>query len=145
MDCEKISSGTCPVGRAVARVGDAWSLLILRDAGLGLTRFDEFQKSLGIAPNILARRLAALTADGLLERRRYNERPPRHEYVLTDCGRDYLPILQAIGAWGRTHFGDGSVVRLVDAETGAPVEPIIVDRVTGRALRDVSVRVAPPA
>lgn len=144
MDTEKICSGTCPVGRAVARVGDAWSLLILRDAGLGITRFDEFQKSLGIAPNILARRLAALTADGLLERRRYSERPPRHEYVLTDCGHDYLPILQAIGAWGRKHFGDGSVVRLVDAETGAPVEPIIVDRVTGRVLQDVPVRIAPP-
>jgi len=117
----------------------------LRDAGLGLTRFDEFQKSLGIAPNILTRRLAALTADGLLERRQYSARPPRHEYVLTDCGRDYLPILQAIGAWGRAHFGDAGVARLVDAETGASVEPLVVDRATGRPLRDLAVRVVPPA
>ena len=145
MDDEKFCQGTCPVGRAVARVGDAWSLLILRDAGLGIRRFDAFQKSLGIAPNILTRRLAALTADELLERRPYSERPPRHEYVLTRRGRDYLPILQAIAAWGTAHFGDASISRLVDAETGVPIEPVVVDRVTGRPLREIAVRIEPPA
>ena len=71
MDTEKDSTGACPIGRALAKVGDAWSMLILRDAGLGLTRFDQFRASLGIAPNILARRLKALTDAGLLEKRRY--------------------------------------------------------------------------
>ncbi len=68
----------CPVARSLGRVGEWWTILILRDAFHGLTRFEQFQKSLGIAPNILTRRLAALAADGLLERRQYSERPPRH-------------------------------------------------------------------
>ncbi|MGY2733668.1 winged helix-turn-helix transcriptional regulator [Sphingomonas sp. UYP23] len=98
-------------------------MLILRDAGAGRRRFDEFQKSLGIAPNILTRRLAALTAAGLLERRRYNERPPRDEYVLTAVGLDFLPVLHALGAWGARHFSDGGVTGLVDAATGRSSVP----------------------
>ena len=75
MDIEKFSAGICPIGRGLARVGDAWSMLILRDAGLGLTRFDQFRASLGIAPNILARRLKALTEAGLLTKNKL-QRPP---------------------------------------------------------------------
>src|ERR1700754_4115010 len=134
MDTEKFSAGPCPVARALLRVGDAWSMMILRDAGYGATRFDQFRTSLGIAPNILTRRLAALTADGLLEKRRYSERPPRDEYVLTAKGRDFLPILAAIGAWGRKYHGEGATSRIVDAETGVPIETAVVDRATGRPL-----------
>src|ERR1700760_2178844 len=83
----------CPVARSLEHVGEWWSILILRDAMHGMTRFDEFQKSLEIAPNILTRRLSALVDAGLLERRQYNERPPRFEYVLTDRGRDFRPVL----------------------------------------------------
>jgi DNA-binding HxlR family transcriptional regulator len=79
-------------------------MLILRDAFAGTTRFDDFQQSLGIAPNMLTRRLAALVEAGLLERRRYSERPPRDEYVLTDRGRDFKPVLTALVAFGRKHF-----------------------------------------
>lgn len=134
MDFGKLSVGPCPVARALLRVGDAWSMLILRDAGFGATRFDQFRVSLGIAPNILARRLAALTRDGLLEKRRYSTRPPRDEYVITRKGRDFLPILAAIGAWGRKYHGEGGTSFLADTETGAPVEPLVVDRATGRPL-----------
>jgi DNA-binding HxlR family transcriptional regulator len=74
---------SCPIARSLERVGEWWSILILRDALHGLTRFDQFQKSLGIAPNMLTRRLSALVDAGLLVRRRYSERPPRDEYVLT--------------------------------------------------------------
>ncbi|MET1047296.1 MAG: helix-turn-helix domain-containing protein, partial [Hyphomicrobium sp.] len=77
MDTEKYVNGSCPVARGASRVPDLWSIMILRDAGLGLTRFDDFRRSLGIAPNILTKRLTALVADGLLEKRRYTERPPR--------------------------------------------------------------------
>ena len=134
MDTDKISDGCCPVARALTRVGDAWSMMILRDAGLGATRFDQFRANLGIAPNILTRRLAALTVGGLLERRRYCERPPRDEYVLTEAGRDFLPIILAFGAWGRKHCGGGQMSYLADAVTGAVVEPVVVDRASGRPL-----------
>lgn len=71
MDNDKFLHGTCSIARALTQVGDAWSMLILRDAALGLTRFDQFQKNLGIAPNILTRRLAGLIEAGVLEKRRY--------------------------------------------------------------------------
>ncbi|MDB5686560.1 MAG: hypothetical protein JWR77_1149, partial [Rhizorhabdus sp.] len=114
MDIEKLSEGPCPVGRALAQVGDAWSMLILRDASYGATRFDQFRQSLGIAPNILTRRLRALTDAGLLEKSRYSERPPRDEYRLTPAGRDFLPILHALGAWGRRHHGEGELSEVVE-------------------------------
>src|ERR1700754_3932307 len=111
---------TCPIARSLERVGEWWSILILRDALRGTTRFDEFQKSLGIAPNMLTRRLNALVDTGLLERRRYSEHPPRDEYVPTARGRDFRPVLIALLAWGNKHFApEGASGRLVDTETGA--------------------------
>src|SRR5580704_16072998 len=94
----------CPIARSLERVGEWWSMLILRDAFHGFTRFDEFQTSLGIAPNMLARRLSALVAAGLLEKRRYSERPPRDEYVLTARGKDFRPVIVALLAFGNKHF-----------------------------------------
>ena len=94
----------CPIARSLERVGEWWSMLILRDAFAGVTRFDGFQQSLGIAPNILTRRLNTLIEAGLLERRRYSERPPRDEYVLTERGRDFHPVLVELVAFGRKHF-----------------------------------------
>ena len=132
MDLEKFSAGACPIGRGLARVGDAWSMLILRDAGLGLTRFDQFRVSLGIAPNILARRLKALTDAGLLVKARYSDKPPRDEYLITAAGQDFLPVLQVIAGWARRHHGGGGAMsRVVDAETGEPIEPLVIDTVTG--------------
>jgi DNA-binding HxlR family transcriptional regulator len=123
----------CPIARSLERVGEWWGILILRDAFHGLTRFDEFQKSLGIAPNMLTRRLNALVEAGLLQRRRYSERPPRDEYVLTERGRDFRPVLVSLLAWGNRHFApEGAAVQLVNRRTGAPVEPVLVDPATGR-------------
>lgn len=122
----------CPIARSLERVGEWWSMLILRDAFAGLTRFDEFQKSLDIAPNMLTRRLGALVEEGLLERHLYCEKPPRYEYRLTECGRDFRPVLLALLAWGNKHFApEGASVVLVDADTGAQADPVLVDRVTG--------------
>jgi DNA-binding HxlR family transcriptional regulator len=145
MDVERYSTGPCPLGRALLRVGDAWSMMILRDAGYGATRFDQFRASLGIAPNILTRRLTDLTRDGLLERRRYSERPPRDEYVLTQKGRDFLPILAAIGAWGRQHHGEGGTSFTADAATGAMIEPVVVDRTSGKPLATIVARLMKPS
>jgi DNA-binding HxlR family transcriptional regulator len=125
----------CPVARTLDRVGEWWSMLILRDAFHGLTRFDQFQTSLDIAPNMLTRRLTALVEAGLLERRQYSTQPARHEYVLTEKGRDFWPVLVALMAYGNRHFADeGIASRLVDIETGKPVDPILVDRASGRTL-----------
>jgi DNA-binding HxlR family transcriptional regulator len=126
--------GTCPIDRGLMRVGDRWSILILRDIDRGLTRYDQMRSSLGIAPNILARRLAALAEAGLIEKRRYSARPPRDEYLLTAAGRDFLPILAAIGAWGAKYNGTGALTRQIDVETGEPVRPVVVDANTGAPL-----------
>ena len=118
-----------PIARSLERVGEWWSILILRDAFHGLTRFDQFQKSLDIAPNMLTRRLNALVESGLLERRRYSEHPPRDEYVLTERGRDFRPVLWALLAWGNKHFApEGPSVIVIDTETGEPADPVMVDR-----------------
>jgi DNA-binding HxlR family transcriptional regulator len=133
----------CPIARSLERVGEWWSILILRDAFQGMTRFDQFQKSLGIAPNMLTRRLNSLVESELLERRRYSERPPRDEYVLTPRGRDFRPVMWALIAWGNKHFApEGESVVIVDAETGIPAEPILIDRVSGRPLRAPEFKVA---
>ena len=121
----------CPIARAWGRVGEWWNILILRDAFHGLTRFDQFQRSLPIAPNMLTRRLNGLVESGLLERRLYSERPPRYEYVLTDRAKDFRPVLIAMMAWGNRHFADEGVQStLVDSTTGEAAEPIVVDRKT---------------
>ncbi|RAI59472.1 winged helix-turn-helix transcriptional regulator [Roseicella frigidaeris] len=134
----------CPIARALERVGEWWSILILRDAFGGMTRFDEFQASLGIAPNMLTRRLNALVEAGLLERRPYSERPPRHDYVLTPRGRDFRPVLLALLAWGNRHFApEGAAVQIVDARTGAPAEPLLVDRASLRPIDSADFTLAP--
>lgn len=134
----------CLIARSLALVGDAWSMLIMRDAHAGLTRFDDFRKSLGIAPTILTKRLSTLTDEGLLEKHRYSDRPPRDEYLLTESGRDFLPVLFAIGAWGRKHRGGGKVTRFFDAELGSEIDPVIIDRQTGAPIGTRPIRVATP-
>lgn len=134
----------CPIARSLERVGEWWSILILRDAFQGLTRFDQFQKSLPIAPNMLTRRLQGLVQAGLLEKQRYNDKPPRYEYVLTERGRDFQPVLWALLAWGNKHFApEGASVILVDRETGRPAEPVLTDAVSGKRMTREQFRSAP--
>jgi DNA-binding HxlR family transcriptional regulator len=134
----------CPIARSLERVGEWWSMLIMRDALHGFTRFDEFQKSLGIAPNMLTRRLNALVEAGLLQRRRYSEHPPRDEYVPTARGSDFRPVLLVLLAWGNRHFApEGASVQLIDTGTGAAVDPILVDPATGRPIEGPAYALAP--
>jgi DNA-binding HxlR family transcriptional regulator len=141
----KNSSGTtCPIGRCADLVGDAWNLLILRDINLGLHRFDEFRKSLNIAPTMLTRRLATLTEEGLLEKRRYSERPPRDEYLLTAAGQDFIPVLFMIGAWGSKHRGGGKLRQFMDAETGNEIQPVVVDDATGAKIGTRPIKIVEP-
>lgn len=144
MNSKNSSESTCPIARSLALLGDAWTMLILRDANSGLTRFDQFKKSLGIAPTMLTKRLAMLTEEKLLEKRLYSERPPREEYILTDAGRDYLPVLFLIGAWGRKHRGEGKLMRFVDAETGTDIRPIAIDAENGAEIGTRPIRLLAP-
>jgi DNA-binding HxlR family transcriptional regulator len=94
----------CPIGRAIDIIGDRWTLLILRNATMGVTRFEDFRAGLGIADNILSNRLARLVDAGLLVRVPYRDpRRTRHEYRLTTAGADVLDVLHALAGWGRDH------------------------------------------
>ena len=94
------SAWPCTIARSADVLGDGWNLLIIRQACLGTRRFDDFQRSLGIGRNILTTHLNRLVAEGILTRVEYQQRPVRHEYRLTDKGRDVYPILAAMAAWG---------------------------------------------
>ncbi len=131
------SEPPCPIAGTLKRAGEWWSILILRDALYGITRFDEFQQSLGIAPSMLIKRLKTLVADGFLERRRYSEKPPRDEYLLTALGRDFRMVIIALYAWGNKHLSpDGSSLLLVDAKSGAVANPIMVDQESGKPITE---------
>ncbi len=94
----------CSIARALEVVGERWTLLIMRDALLGLTRFEEFQESLGIASNTLTNRLKLLSDEGVLERVPDPERPGRPKYVLTDKGTELGPALIVLMKWGDRHY-----------------------------------------
>lgn len=106
MKWEEIGEVRCSVARTLSVVGDRWTLLILRDAFLGVRRFDGFQKSLGLTRHLLADRLKKLVAHGILERRLYQRSPERHEYRLTEKGIDLYPVLIAIVGWGDRWMAD---------------------------------------
>jgi len=130
----------CPCARTVEAVGEWWSILILRDALQGITRFDEFQRSLGIAPNMLARRLRHLTESGMFERRLYQQRPPRHEYVLTAKGRDFFPVVAALVTFGNRYLApEGEALLLAERGTARPIVPVLVDAATSRPVTAASV------
>ena len=90
----------CSIARTVDLVGDGWTLLVLREAFYGTTRFDDFERVLGIGRNVLSQRLGRLVDEGLLDRQPYQQNPPRYDYVVTAKGRELFPVLAAIMAWG---------------------------------------------
>lgn len=92
----------CTVARTAGITGDLWSLLVIRELFAGNHRFDEIQAMTGATPQMATSRLKNLEAAGLVERRRYSERPPRYEYHLTEKGADFFPVMMALRAWGET-------------------------------------------
>jgi DNA-binding HxlR family transcriptional regulator len=112
----------CSVARALEVVGERWTLLILRDAFFGVTRFELWQRRLRIAPNILAKRLDSLVAAGVLERERYQERPERFDYRLTPRGKELFPVIMGLLSWGDANRApDGPPALARHAACGAPV------------------------
>ncbi|MEV6347650.1 winged helix-turn-helix transcriptional regulator [Actinoplanes sp. NPDC051851] len=125
----------CGITQALGVLTDWWTFLIVRDVAGGVTRFDALQKELGMSRRALAERLAALVEHGVLERRRYTDRPPRHDYVLTGKGEGLLPVLLALQEWGdRYVLGDGSLTATAAAGSA---EHRRVQGLVGRVLPDL--------
>ena len=134
----------CSVARTLELVGERWTLLIVRDALMGVARFDGFLARLPIARNVLADRLNGLVDNGILERVAYQDRPPRYEYHLTPRGRDLLPVIVTLTEWGDRHLAGesgpprefehvpcgGRVVSALVCETHD--HPVPLDEVTSR-------------
>lgn len=146
MKKKSLSGMNCSIARTLDIVGEWWTLLVIRDAFLGVRRFEDFQRRLGVARNILTARLQRLVEDGILERRRYQEHPERFEYVLTERGRDLFPVITALREWGdRWVAGEaGPPVVVSHAACGHPVELQVVCPHCREAVSDVrDVRAAP--
>ncbi len=139
----------CSIARTLEVVGEWWTLLVLREAFRGVRRFDELQDGLGIARNILTARLRTLEAHGILERHRYQERPARFEYRLTQKGLDLYPVLVALMQWGDRYVAGaaGPPVTLVHKGCGHQANPVLAcahcgEPVTARDMRAVDGRPA---
>lgn len=148
MRWNELNEDPCPVARGLSVLGDRWTLLILRDCFLGIRRFDQFQRNLGITRHLLSGRLRKLESEGLLRREIYQKRPLRHEYRLTDAGKDLLPILIALIGWTERHHPSEtpSPFRLVSRQTGAPLDPLLIDGASGTPIthRTISLKVLDP-
>ncbi|MGW0856775.1 winged helix-turn-helix transcriptional regulator [Streptomyces sp. NPDC002690] len=132
----RFDDSDCPVARSVDAIGDWWSLLIVRDAFDGSRRFGEFQRSLGVAKNILTARLRALVAGGVLESVPASDGSAYREYVLTPKGRSLFPVIVALRQWGERNFfePDEPHSRMVDREQGLPLRALEVRAADGRSL-----------
>ena len=141
-DRASFSNEDCSVARTHAIVGERWTMLVLREAFLGVRRFDAFQRNIGVARNILAARLRRLVEHGIMERRKYQDHPPRYEYRLTEAGIDLYPVVLALLEWGDRHVPspDGAPVLLVHKGCGHRSSPVLAcsacgERVTARDMR----------
>ena len=136
----------CSIARSLELIGERWTILVIRDAFLGVRRFDDFQRSLGIARNVLQGRLERLVEGGVLERVRYQERPERFEYRLTEKGIDLWPVVVSLLAWGDRHEApDGPPVVLEHKGCGGRVNDRRICDECGALLeaRDVRARRGP--
>jgi DNA-binding HxlR family transcriptional regulator len=130
----------CSVAQCLEVTGEWWSMLIIRDAFLGVTRFDDFQQRLGIARNILNQRLARLVEEGVLDKVAYSDHPPRYDYRLTAKGRDLWPIMTAMRQWGDKHAApDGPPLNVIHKKCGEVSQAVMTCSACGEPLtaRDV--------
>jgi DNA-binding HxlR family transcriptional regulator len=138
----------CSVAQCLEVVGEWWTMLIVRDAFLGVTRFDDFHERLGVSRNVLNQRLGHLVEAGVLERVAYCEHPPRYDYRLTEKGKDLWPVLTAMRQWGdRWEAPDGPPLELVHKGCGHVAEAVSVCSVCGAtvASRDMRAVAGPGA
>ena len=145
MQRTSFESMNCSIAQCLEAVGEWWSMLIVRDVFLGVTRFDDFQRRLGISRNVLGQRLARLVETGVLVKVPYSEHPPRFDYRLTDKGRDLWPVLTAMRQWGDRHAapagpplqlihercGEISEAQMICSSCGEPIGPRDVKAIEG--------------
>jgi len=134
----------CSVAQCLEVVGEWWSMLIIRDAFLGITRFDQFQERLGISRNILNARLTLLVDHGVFDKVEYSKHPPRHEYRLTARGRDLWPVLIAMRQWGDKYAApDGPPLQVVHRSCGKVTEAVLTCSQCGERVGPRNVRAVP--
>jgi DNA-binding HxlR family transcriptional regulator len=144
MERKSFSGMHCSVAQCLEVVGEWWSLLILRDAFLGVTRFDDFQERLGISRNVLNERLAHLVEAGVLVKVPYSEHPPRHDYRLTDKGRDLWPVITTMRQWGDKHAAPaGPPLQLIHKECGEISEALLICSSCGEPIGPRNVQAIP--
>ena len=140
----RFDEANCPLARTSDLLGDWWSPLILRDLLLGRQRFAELEESLDISKGVLAQRLKRFEDEGIVDRRRYQDNPPRDEYVLTEKGRALWGVLAAMWQYGDDWLFDdrpGAQIELRDKRTGEAIRPQMIDANTGEPLDLASTRV----
>ena len=134
----------CSIARTLELVGERWTMLVIREAFLGRRRFDELAERLGIARNVLTDRLERLVDEGVLEKVRYQERPERFEYRLTEKGVDLWPVLVALLQYGDRHYApDGPPMVLTHRDCGGALDDRRTCARCGAALRAPDVQAAP--
>ena len=142
-----LENDNCPVARSLDVLGDWWSLVIIRDALLGLRRFGEFQKNIGLAKNILSVRLRTLVDQGILKTAPASDGSAYQEYVLTAKGRGVFPVLVALRQWSEEFSGEGGgfPTLLVDRNNGRPVRKLELRASDGRLLGEGDTELRPNA
>jgi len=146
MKMKSFAGMRCSVAGTLEIIGDRWTLLLLRDLNLGLSRYDEFRNSCGIPTTTLSKRLSSLEAHAIVARSRYSERPPRDEYRLTEKGRDLWKVLAALREWGDRWDASGygaPVIEVVDRQTNHELRLALVDPATGHVVPRERVRLRP--
>jgi DNA-binding HxlR family transcriptional regulator len=145
MERTSFANMRCSLARGLELIGDWWSPLIIRDLFLGLARFDELVEDLGISRNLLTRRLNALVDNGIIERKAYQDRPARYEYVLTEAGRDLVPAILALTAWGDrwARPKEGSPILFVHTACGHQFRPQVTCAACGEEIRADAVTALP--
>jgi len=126
----------CSIARTLSVIGDRWTLLIIRNAFLGVRRFDDFQAQLGVTRHLLTDRLNLLVDEEILHKIPYQEKPTRYEYKLTRKGRELYPVLMTLVQWGDKWMAgeNGPPIEYFDRESGAKIEPILVDQQSGKPI-----------
>jgi DNA-binding HxlR family transcriptional regulator len=144
MKWSELAAEPCSVARSVAVIGDRWTLMVVRDCFLGVRRFEDFERRLGISRSIVADRLKRLVEEGVLRRDVYQERPVRHEYRLTNKGLALHPVIMAVVHWGDVYYSgeDGPPLLHRHKTCGCELAPVMTCSACGEAVaaRDVDVR-----